>query len=213
MIVYKVLNKENDMSYIGQTTKSLENRKKVHEIKTNHTDFYFHRALKKYGLEHFSWEIIKKCKTKVELDYWEKRFIEKLKTKAPNGYNMTSGGEGNPNRIVRDETRLKLRIINTGKHHSEETRKKLREARKRNPNPNKGRKFSKEWRENLSKAHEGQDLSHLSSHQFKKGNVPWSKGKKLNEAQKARLNMEGLKLGNKARWNKRKSMDEKVDDF
>lgn len=159
MIIYQVTNNENDMSYIGQTTKSLENRKKVHAIKANHTDFYFHRALKKYGLENFKWEIIKRCKNKDELDYWEKQFIEKQKTKVPNGYNMTIGGEGTPNRIVRDETRIKLRIINTGKHHSEETRKKLREARKKNPSPNKGRKFSKQWRENLSIAHKGYKMS------------------------------------------------------
>jgi len=143
------------MSYVGQTTKTLKERRKEYEYKINCVDFYFYRAMRKYGIDNFTWKIIKICRNKTELDWWEKYYIQKYKTKYPNGYNMTDGGEGTPNRIIRDETRYKLRIANLGKKASEETRKKLSESHMGKPNSHKGKKFSKEWKENLSKAHKG----------------------------------------------------------
>jgi len=199
------------MSYIGQTTKSLKDRKKEHMIKANHTDFYFHRALKKYDKNRFEWEIIKKCKNYKELIHLEQLFIKQFNTKVPNGYNMTDGGEGTLNRIIRDETRFKLKIANLGKYPSEETRKKLINSHKGKSNPNKGKKLSKEWRENLSKSHKG--YKQTEEHKRKriesmKGYKGYWLGKSFSKMHKKRLSESGIKA-----WINRKVKLSKVDEF
>jgi hypothetical protein len=45
--------------------------------------------------------------------------------------NMTDGGEGGYNKVVSDETKEKLRIVNTGTKKTESTRKKMSESQKR----------------------------------------------------------------------------------
>lgn len=43
----------------------------------------------------------------------------------------------------------------TGRTHTEETKRKISEAKKGKSSPNKGKQFSDEWRKNLSEAHKG----------------------------------------------------------
>lgn len=202
MIIYKAINKENNMAYIGQTSKNLENRQKEHIIKSNHTDFYFHRAIKKYGTDNFIWKIIKECENKKEANLWEKYFIKAYDTKNPHGYNMTDGGEGTVSRIIRDETRYKLRIANLGKHPTEETIKKLIKSHLGQKGANKGRIFSKEWREKLSISHKGKKLSeenkkHIS--EANKGKIGYWKGKEFSEAHRKKLSE--ANKGKKGYWN------------
>ena len=93
-IVYKSTNKINNKSYIGITIRTLNERINDHKYKTNsNSDFYFHRALRKYGFDNFSWEIIENCSDDI-LEEREKFYINEFNTYAPlnNGYNMTIGG-------------------------------------------------------------------------------------------------------------------------
>ena len=124
MIIYKATNLINEMSYIGKTNRSVNHRIKEHMNDINRTNFYFHKALKKYGKDKFSWEIIKRCNNYDELIYSEQFFIKSFNTKIPNGYNMTDGGEGmfNPT----EEVRRKLREFNLGKILTNEHKKKMR---------------------------------------------------------------------------------------
>lgn len=202
MIIYKVTNGENDMSYIGQTTKSLEKRKKVHVIMCNHTDLYFHRALKKYGIDNFKWEIIKRCKNKDDLDHWEKYFIIKNKTKIPNGYNMTSGGEGTLDIIITDAKRKKLRMAHLGKKLSKQHRERISIS-------GLGRKASEESKRKQSIAHKGKTLS--MEHR-----------RKLSEIHKKRWNPELRKTRSESQkkvWMDEKyrehmiNVHKKIDDF
>jgi len=126
VIVYKVTNRENGMSYIGQTTKSLEARKEAHAKVAGCSGYYFHRALRKYGIDSFEWEIIKRCKSHDELTRSEQLFIKQFNSRIPNGYNMTDGGEGllNPT----EEVRRKISIACTGKVLTDEHKKKLSES-------------------------------------------------------------------------------------
>ena len=94
--IYKVTNKINGKIYIGQTN-NIDRRKKQHlyDNRTNHQAFK--RALNKYGIDNFNWEIIYKCEAKKEINIKEKYYIDYYNSKVPNGYNIANGGEGGSN--------------------------------------------------------------------------------------------------------------------
>lgn len=131
-IIYKVLNKVNSKIYIGKTIFTLEKRKNDH-IKTMESNpkSYFHKAIKKYGVDNFKWEILQESDN-IHLLELEKEFIKKYNsTNQEIGYNLTLGGEGSEGRIVSQETRDKIGKANKGKqprlgkYHSNDTKKKL----------------------------------------------------------------------------------------
>ena len=105
MNIYKITCKLNGMGYLGKTTRSLEERIKEHL--RNSRNSYVDRAIKKYGWKNFTVEVLAVCKTIEELNECERKSIVEYKTKFPNGYNLTDGGEGTAGRIVSDETRKK----------------------------------------------------------------------------------------------------------
>lgn len=90
-IIYKITNKVNGKSYIGQTRYSLEFRWRQHIHKKDNT--YFHNAIRKYGAENFSIEILEECEVS-KLNEREMFYIAKLNT-FKEGYNLTIGGDGN----------------------------------------------------------------------------------------------------------------------
>ena len=90
-IIYKITNKVNGKSYIGQTRYTIEFRWKQHQHKKDNT--YFHNAIHKYGIENFSIEILEKCNIE-DLNSREIFYIAKYDT-FKNGYNLTIGGDGN----------------------------------------------------------------------------------------------------------------------
>ena len=93
-VVYLRTNLVNGMKYVGQT-RNLPTRK--HNWKTLDKP-YSNKVIDedriKYGLDNFSFEILRNCDTQDELDEWERYYIRELKTKYPNGYNMCDGGRG-----------------------------------------------------------------------------------------------------------------------
>jgi len=94
MIIYKVTNKINNKCYIGQTIRSLEQRKHEHSRDIKKFNIVFYRSIKKYGWNSFEWKVLEKCDTKEELDEMEFHYIKQYNTFIPNGYNMTWGGDG-----------------------------------------------------------------------------------------------------------------------
>ena len=98
MIIYKATNKIDGKCYIGQSAFSLEKRKGEHlkGSRTTRPRYYIHRAINKYGMDNFTWEVLYECDTQKELDQAELDFIEQYKSLAPNGYNcvmIASGGD------------------------------------------------------------------------------------------------------------------------
>ena len=67
MIIYKATNKINGKSYIGQTTKELDERIKGH-LNSN-KNLYFHKALEKYSIDNFEWTILEECNDENELKW------------------------------------------------------------------------------------------------------------------------------------------------
>lgn len=94
-VIYKVTNKINGKMYIGQTN-NFEKRKREHTTYDINDSCLFHRALRKYGLDNFTWEIIDNAESKKEADMLERYYIEQYRTYKNSGigYNMTKGGDG-----------------------------------------------------------------------------------------------------------------------
>ena len=91
--IYKITNKVNNNSYIGQSV-NIEKRWERHKISyKNEFDHnynnHLYRAMRKYGLENFTFEIIEICNQE-ELNNKERYYIEKYDTFF-NGYNLTLG--------------------------------------------------------------------------------------------------------------------------
>lgn len=91
--IYKVRNLINDKLYIGKTN-NFEKRKLEHTRYDIDNGNIFHKALKKYGLDNFEWEIIDEAEGLEAINVLEKYYIEKYNSYKPNGYNMTKGGDG-----------------------------------------------------------------------------------------------------------------------
>jgi group I intron endonuclease len=97
MIVYKVTNTKNGKVYIGKWrgTSVLQRwRLQIAEANRGGTR-YFCKAIRKYGAEAFTVEVIYQAKTDNELSKMETFFIILHQSHKPeNGYNLTLGGEG-----------------------------------------------------------------------------------------------------------------------
>ena len=128
-IVYLIWCKINGARYVGQTTKTVEQRFYQHACNKKSL---IGKAIQKYGKENFLYGVIKSCASKEEMNYWEKFYIVVLKSKAPYGYNRKDGGEGfaglerTPEYCAKlAEGRLGEKNPFFGKHHTNEHCKKL----------------------------------------------------------------------------------------
>lgn len=92
-IIYKVTNDINNKIYIGKTIKTIEERWWQHTNSHINDNTKFHRAILKYGKEHFHIEIIEKDVKESELDERERYWINYFNS-YENGYNSTLGGDG-----------------------------------------------------------------------------------------------------------------------
>lgn len=133
MIVYKVINLlNNEVVYVGQTTKSLNWRISVHRRKfESGKKSKLYDAFAKFGFDNFSFEEICSARSKDELDALEKYYIAKYNC-INNGYNIQSGGSNS----------LTYHLDDIDRKHISEGMKKYR---KDNP-------FTLEHRAKLSKS-------------------------------------------------------------
>ena len=114
--IYKITNLKNGKCYIGQTQSTIFRRFQRHiEDAKNGSDTHFHRALRKYPITNWIFQIIEEVPPE-ELDEKEKYYI-KLYDSINNGYNITSGGQNKKasdinrkltdNQIIEIQERLK----------------------------------------------------------------------------------------------------------
>ena len=92
--IYKITNKVNGKCYIGQSI-NIKKRLSQHKSQTYrniHINKILYQAIKKYGIENFTFDIIEKCETN-SLDDREKYWIEYYDS-YNNGYNGAKGGKG-----------------------------------------------------------------------------------------------------------------------
>lgn len=92
-VVYLITCLVNGKKYVGQTTKTLEQRWKEHR-KNRGKKPGLSGAIFKYGSENFKIELLESGVSLQDLFAKEVLWIDKLATHSPSGYNLTRGGEG-----------------------------------------------------------------------------------------------------------------------
>ena len=125
MYIYKITNKINNKLYIGQTSKSIEYRYKLHIANSKKKSIRkkqpIDAAIYKYGVENFIVEQIDIASTKEELSFKEKYWISFYDSTNKNkGYNLTSGGEGGNTYALKSSEEMNMikniiSIKNTGR--------------------------------------------------------------------------------------------------
>lgn len=91
MIIYQITNKLTNDFYIGKT-KNPEARfyKHKYDATNNKSQAYIHRAMRKYGVDNFTFSVLEQVESLDVLSEREIYWIDNLKPK----YNMTKGGDG-----------------------------------------------------------------------------------------------------------------------
>ncbi len=152
-IIYRAF-LEDGRSYVGQTINTFEDRKNKHKLlaENSRNDCrHFYRAMRKYGFDSFMWEILDSAESKEELDLKEIQYIEKLNS-IKNGFNIRTGGSRGK---LSEESKEAISIKNSGEGNGMYGKLAW----------NSGRKLSQEHVDKIIT-------------KFKKGNIPWNKGKK-----------------------------------
>lgn len=110
--IYKITNRVNGHSYIGQST-DIENRWKSHKKRAycstgKEYEKALYRAIRKYGLSNFKFEVLEEAPQE-RLNNLEIKYIELYDTYF-HGYNETPGGDARDN--IRDEQHPKTQLTN-----------------------------------------------------------------------------------------------------
>ena len=138
-IIYKYTSPSNKV-YIGQT---IHEHRRYMTHKRAEGDSKFYRAIRKYGFENFTYDVIfiiyneDRKRIKEKLDFMERYYIRKYDS-FNNGYNMTLGGDGG-----------------SGKHLSEEFKKMMSERMMIN---NPAFHMTDEWRQHIGNASKGRKM-------------------------------------------------------
>lgn len=215
MIIYKATNIVNGKCYIGQTTKTLNERQIEHlrKSKVLYNINYFYKAIRKYGFENFKWEILKDNIDDISiLNIMETFMIMVHKSYInENGYNMNFGGGQNFGYKHTDEAKEKIgkshigkipwnkgktdvysektlkqkSLSSLGKKHSLETKERLRQIRL-------GYKHTDEAKEkirisSLNRKHTNETKKKISENHLGKNNPQW--GKPLTNEHKEKISI------------------------
>lgn len=99
--IYKIKNLINNKIYIGQ---SLNIKARWEKHKKSKDNCAIHQALRKYGINNFSFEVIEECPPELLNEreiFWIKEY-----NSYNEGYNMTLGGEGSLKRAIQSFNEL-----------------------------------------------------------------------------------------------------------
>jgi group I intron endonuclease len=142
--LYRITDIVNNKIYIGQSNKKTERwRQHKYFARQDEPIQYIHRAMKKYGVDNFIYEVIATCKTQEDADCLEIELIKQYDSQNKEcGYNVARGGDHAWNAgLPKDQQPM------YGKLHSEESKRKISES-------NMGKEMpphTDEWKENMSK--------------------------------------------------------------
>lgn len=152
--IYLIVNKVNGKTYVGQRKSSKEWYEDIYMGSGKRLKL----AKKKYGIENFEKFLIQYCYSKEETNKAEVFWIAEYRSRGKAEYNIADGGQGGGFK---------------GKHHSQESKRKLSEANKGNIPGNKGKHHSEEAKKKISEAN--------------KGRKAWNNGKPMSEEQRRKI--------------------------
>ena len=116
--IYLYTNKINGHQYIGQTN-NLQKRFNGHRsdsfnINSHSYNYPLHNAIRKYGIENFSFEVLESGLTQEQANERERFWIKEKKTHiSQGGYNITYGGDGHAvEKLSWEELKNKGKIFN-----------------------------------------------------------------------------------------------------
>jgi group I intron endonuclease len=132
MIVYLITNTLNGKTYVGQTTKTARHRWSTHKAaaKLAVNQYPIARAIRKYGSDNFTFEVLEEPVDFADLDMAERFWIRCYASQHPKGYNLQSGGHKQHK-------------------HSEESKRKMSASQRLRPPP------SQETKDKISAAQKG----------------------------------------------------------
>lgn len=152
--IYKIVN-PNGLIYIGQS-KNIENRLKKYRCKSCKDQPSLYKSILEYGFDNHKISLLKECSC-LELNKWEKFFINKYKSHDPIfGLNLTTGGQDS----FKFSDQVKPRLSNAQKGNKKTLgRKQTKEEIAKRIAKTTGQKRTKEQRERMSKAAIGKIVS------------------------------------------------------
>jgi group I intron endonuclease len=150
--MYKLTNKVNGKSYIGQTIRPIHIRLEEHRTGKSIGCRAIYNAIQFYGWDAFDidWYY---CPDE-DLNKHEKWMVNLMGTLAPGGYNLKEGG-GSGGKYS-DETKQKMSEAQLGKKQNEEHRQKRREAQLGEKNHRYGKTLSDDHKQKMSEALRGE---------------------------------------------------------
>ena len=160
--IYKITNMVNGKVYIGQSV-DIEKRWRRHKNLYLNYDEILYKAMRKYGFENFSFEILIECEEGL-LDLMEIYYIKQYNSfvgwKDNWGYNATTGG-GRPSKTISKSKKQREALSKRmkGVPKSEEHKRKIGIAHKGEKNHMWGKIVSEETRKKISEAKTGTTMS------------------------------------------------------
>lgn len=114
MHIYKFTHNESNRSYIGQTIQDPNQRRLEHIADSRHKPrtYHFHNALKKYGIESFTFTVIAEAKTLEELNDLEEFYVNYYDS-INNGFNIRFPGG---NKTHNPESKKRMSVAQTKAH-------------------------------------------------------------------------------------------------
>lgn len=146
-LIYGICHKATNRWYIGQTVLGFEHRWKEHQDCAKKSNLHLYAAMRKYGLEAFTHEILEDSIPEDKLDEREQYYIQKYDS-YNSGFNNTLGGQGIHGYRHTAEGKRKISKAlreSSWRWNTPERAKKISDAQK-------GRKFTDEHREHIKEA-------------------------------------------------------------
>lgn len=114
MYIYKFTHVETGRSYIGQTIQNPNRRRLEHicESRSSKKTYHFHNALKKYGIDAFTFEVIASASSIEELNILEEKFVIQYDS-ISNGFNIRQPGN---NKLHSVESKIRMSAAQKAAH-------------------------------------------------------------------------------------------------
>jgi len=183
-VIYLLTNTVDNKQYVGRTN-DINRRLKEHRYKSQDA---IDIAINKYNWKNFTVDILEDNVPIDKLNKKEIKYIAEYDTYRGRGYNLTEGGDGWwAGKEKSEETKRKISEAKKGQKLTEEHKRKIKENHadfSGENHPMWGKHWSKETRQKMSEAHKGQETGE-DNPMFGRQHTKESK-KKMSEAKKGK---------------------------